>query len=131
VRNDRCVAILDWDMVSLAGPEADLAWWALADHKHTLTQGVPRLPGIGSPAETIRLWESLSSRRVRNMDWYLVFTSYRHALISYRLFRLNNGEDVSATDFMLVPGIGVQWLASLIEHPLPTRLTMPFSSLEL
>ena len=116
---------------SLAGPEADLAWWALADHKHTLTQGVPRLPGIGSPAQTIRLWESFSGRPVRNMDWYLVFAAYRQALISYRLFGLNNGEDATEADFMMAPGVGVQWLASLIDHPLTTRLTMPFSSLEL
>jgi aminoglycoside phosphotransferase (APT) family kinase protein len=131
VRGDRCVAILDWDMASLAGPEADLAWWALADHKHTLTLGVPRLSGIGSPAETIRLWESLSGRSVRNMDWYLVYTAYSHALISYRLFRLNNGADVSIADFMAAPGISVQWLASLIGYSLPMRLTMPFSGLEL
>lgn len=130
VRDDCCAAILDWDMASLAGPEADLAWWAIADHKHTLTQNVPRLPGIGSPAQTISLWESLSGRSVRNMDWHLVMAAYRQALISYRLFRLNNGADASTVDFIEVPGIGVQWLASLLDHPLPNRPTMPFSSLE-
>ncbi|MEJ6594991.1 phosphotransferase family protein [Parasphingorhabdus sp.] len=130
IRGDSCAAILDWDMVSLAGPEADLAWWAIADHKHTLTQNVPRLPGIGSPAQTIRLWESLSGRSVRNMDWHLVFAAYRQALIAYRLFCLNNGVEASAADFLETPGVGVQWLASLLDQPLPNRLTMAFSSLE-
>lgn len=130
IRDDRCAAILDWDMVSLAGAEADLAWWAIADHKHTLTQNVPRLPGIGSPAQTIRLWESLSGRPVRNMDWHLVFTAYRQALIAYRLFCLNNRAEGSVADFLETPGIGVQWLATMLDQPLPNRLTMAFSSLE-
>lgn len=130
MRGDCCAAILDWDMASLAGAEADLAWWAIADHKHTLTQDVTRLPGIGSPAQTIRLWESLSGRTVRNMDWHLVFAAYRQALIAYRLFCLNNGVEARAPDFLETPGIGVQWLASLLDQPLPNRLTMVFSSLE-
>ncbi|MCB2076050.1 MAG: phosphotransferase family protein [Novosphingobium sp.] len=131
VRDGVCVAILDWDMVSLAGPEADLAWWALADHKHTVTQGIDRLPGIGSPAETIRLWELFSGRPVRDLDWFLVFTAYRQALITFRLFSLSYTGDALEPDFLTAPGIGFQWLASLLDLELPGPLTMPFLSLEL
>ena len=131
IRDGRCVAILDWDMVSLAGPEADLAWWALADHKHTVTQGIPRLPGIGSPAASIRLWESISGRAVQDMDWFLVFAAYRQAQITFRLFSLAYDGDDLETDFFASPGIGFQWLASLLDLELPGPITMPFSSLEL
>lgn len=131
VKDDRCAAILDWDMATLAGAEADLAWWALADHKRTLTQGVPRLSGIGSPAQTIALWETLSGRPVRDMDWYLVFAAYRQALISFRMFRVLNGDAASVADFMASPGIGIQWLASLLDQALPAPLTMPFTGLDL
>jgi len=131
IRDGHCVAILDWDMVSLAGAEADLAWWALADHKHTVTQGISRLPGMGSPAETIRLWESISGRKVQDMDWFLVFAAYRQAQITFRLFSLVYDGDALETDFFASPGIGFQWLSSLLDLELPKPITMPFSSLEL
>ena len=130
IRDDRCAALLDWDLASLAGPEADLAWWALADNKRTVAQGVSRLTGIGSPAQTISLWESLSGRRAHNMEWYLVFAAYRQALISFRLFDLAGSASPSPSEFLNSPGIGVQWLASLLNLELPVPLTMPFVGLE-
>lgn len=124
-RDGRCVALLDWDMVSLAGPEADLAWWALADHKYTASAGRARLPGIGSPAATIGLWESLTGRTARHMDWHLVFASFRQALISIRLAQLRGGSGVEAA-----PSVGLQWLSCLLGLPLGAPLTLPFVGLE-
>ncbi|MDB5447849.1 MAG: hypothetical protein JWQ97_3166, partial [Phenylobacterium sp.] len=37
-----CAAVLDWDMVSLAGAECDLAWWTLMDQNYTAGRGIPR-----------------------------------------------------------------------------------------
>ncbi|MFZ8983504.1 MAG: phosphotransferase family protein [Steroidobacteraceae bacterium] len=123
----RCTALLDWDLVSLAGAEADLAWWALADHKQTASRGRPRLAGIGSPASTIRLWESLAGRKTVAMDWHLVFASLRQALIAFRLDQaaLLRGEAAAPE-----PAIGLQWLACLLELPLGQKMTLPFVGLE-
>lgn len=124
----RCTALLDWDMVSLAGAEADLAWWALADHKYTASVGRPRLPGIGSPAATIRLWEEASGFKARNMDWQLVFAAFRQASISLRLATLRGGAAGGATGSE--PSIGLQWIACLLGLPLGAPVTQPFAGLE-
>ena len=119
----RCTAVLDWDMTSLAGAEADLAWWAIADHKYTASIGRPRLPGIGSPAATIRLWEETSGRTARNMDWQLVFAAFRQAAISTRLSILRGSSNPE-------PSIGLQWISCLLRLPLGAPITQPFAGLE-
>ena len=125
----RCTALLDWDMVSLAGAEADLAWWAIADHKYTVSRGMPRLEGIGSPQDTIALWESLTGRKIKHMDWHLVFAAYRQALISIRLRRLAEQAGVITAEPQ-EPSVGLQWLACLLDLPLGQTITLPFVGLE-
>ena len=121
----RLTALLDWDMVSLAGAEADLAWWAIADHKYTASRGRPRLPGIQSPQGTIDLWESLTGRKAQHMDWHLVFAAYRQALISIRLSQLAEPSDATPE-----PSVGLQWLACLLDLPLGQPITLPFVGLD-
>lgn len=125
----RCTGLLDWDMVSLAGAEADLAWWALADHKNTASRGKPRLEGLGSPAETIRLWESMSGRKVMHLDWHLVFASFRQALIAVRLAEIVPDRKVNFENATEAP-IGMQWISCLLGIPLHGELTQPFVGLE-
>lgn len=71
-------AILDPESASLAGPGADLAWWALMD------RGRP-LPGIGSPRQTVALWEELSGRRLEHLHYYLVLCAFRLSAVYIRL----------------------------------------------
>jgi aminoglycoside phosphotransferase (APT) family kinase protein len=79
-RDFTCVAVLDWDMVSLAGGESDLAWWILQD------QGsAARLPGVGSLDETVELWEQLTGRRAQDLRYYLAFNAFRLGAIRIRL----------------------------------------------
>ncbi|MAC37442.1 MAG: hypothetical protein CME47_08155 [Halieaceae bacterium] len=125
----RCSAILDWDMVSLAGAEADFAWWTVADHKYTASRGLPRLEGIGSPAETIALWESMSGRELKNFDWHLVFAAFRQALISQRLVALS-GTNAAATQIPHEPSIGLQWLSCLLDIRVEFTVTLPFVGLD-
>lgn len=125
----RCSAILDWDMVSLAGAEADLAWWALADHKYTASRGLRRLTGIGSPAETFALWESLSGRSVKNLDWHLVFAAFRQALVAQRLIFLASHSEQSYEQ-PSEASIGLQWLSCLLDAPADFPITLPFVGLD-
>jgi aminoglycoside phosphotransferase (APT) family kinase protein len=81
-RDYRCVAVLDWDMVSLAGPGTDLGWWILQD------QGTSaNLPGMGTPHETVQLWEELSGRAATDLYWCIVFNAFRLGAIRMRLSR--------------------------------------------
>ena len=132
-RNASCVAVLDWDMVSLAGAEADLAWWCAYDLGYTVSKGISRLPGFGAPRETIALWEELAGRRAENMEWHFVFASYRIAVIVRRLARMLKaaGRLPPQSAVLERNNRGVQYLTTLLglaatEGP----VTMPWPGLD-
>ncbi|MFI5053711.1 MAG: phosphotransferase family protein [Acidimicrobiia bacterium] len=79
-RDDRVVAIFDWDTVSMAGAEADLAWWRYMDGPSST------LEGIGTADELVVRWQELTGRVVRDLEYYDVFTAFRLAAILLKLF---------------------------------------------
>lgn len=78
-----CVGLLDWDMVSLAGAECDLAWWLIND----ISSGASniRLTGLHDMPETIRVWEDEAERKACNMEFWLTFNLFRLAAVMHRL----------------------------------------------
>lgn len=76
-----CVAILDWETVSLSGAETDLGWWLFYDWFASDGQGVPRLEGIPMAAATLQYWEQLIGRKANDIDWYVVFATWRFSMI--------------------------------------------------
>jgi aminoglycoside phosphotransferase (APT) family kinase protein len=86
-RDDRVVAVFDWDTASLAGSEADLAWWRFMDGP---TAEV--LPGLGTGDELIRRWEEHTGRTARDIEWYDLFTAYRLGVVMLNLYA-NMGMD--------------------------------------
>jgi aminoglycoside phosphotransferase (APT) family kinase protein len=81
-RDDRVVAIFDWDTVSMAGAEADLAWWRFMDGP------AAALDGIGTADELVVRWQEHIGRVARDLEYYDVFTSFRLGVIMLRLFAL-------------------------------------------
>lgn len=81
-------ALLDWETASLGGPESDLGWWLAYDRMVSDIVGVPRLAGVPGASETLALWEAASGRTMRDIEWHLVFATYRFALISERAMLL-------------------------------------------
>jgi aminoglycoside phosphotransferase (APT) family kinase protein len=73
-RDFRCVSMLDWDGVSLAGPESDLAWWIVMEHN-----GGRRAPlaGLGTFDELVQTWEQLSGWRVQNLRYHVAYACFR------------------------------------------------------
>jgi aminoglycoside phosphotransferase (APT) family kinase protein len=80
-RDHRVVAVFDWDTASLAGAEADLAWWRYMDGP-----AADELPGLGTGDELVRRWEEHTGRQARDIEWYDVFTSYRLGVVMLNLF---------------------------------------------
>jgi aminoglycoside phosphotransferase (APT) family kinase protein len=80
-RQDRVVAIFDWDTASMAGAEADLAWWRYMDGPSA------ELDGIGGPDELVVRWQEHTGRKVQHLEWYDVFTMFRLGVIMLNLFR--------------------------------------------
>jgi aminoglycoside phosphotransferase (APT) family kinase protein len=91
-RAHRVVAIFDWDTVSMAGAEADLAWWRFMDGPSSA------LEGIGTPDELVTRWQELTGRTARNLEYYDVFTAFRLGVIMLRLFALLAADGVMPPD---------------------------------
>ena len=87
-RDDACVAVLDWETVSLGGAETDLGWWLYYDWSITEGAGVPRLEGLGGPEQTLAVWEGFVGRKAEAMEWHEAFATYRFAIISERAIAL-------------------------------------------
>ena len=78
----RCVAVIDWETVSLGGAEEDLAWWLTFDDFYADMSGLQRLPGLGDRAATIAAWEHYAGRKVQALEWHDVFAAFRLAVIT-------------------------------------------------
>lgn len=84
-RSFECVALLDWEMATVADPELDLGWWLYFDRVFAEGLGVTRPAGFPSHAETIARYESLTGRTVRHVEWHEVFAGFRFAYIMLRI----------------------------------------------
>jgi len=127
------VAVLDWDVASLAGPESDLAFYTVSDHNNTVARGLPRLPGVCTAQELIDMWEEYSDRKVRDFDWHMVYASYRLAVVYGRLATLaqpEGGPYVGSAEALLTQTAPVQWLSILLNLKLPFPITRPFLGLD-
>jgi aminoglycoside phosphotransferase (APT) family kinase protein len=85
-RDNEVIAVIDWEMVFIGNPVADLAWFITMDRTFTQGIGIPRLPGIPDKDETIARWEARVSRSADNYAYYEIFSALRFAAIMSRLF---------------------------------------------
>jgi aminoglycoside phosphotransferase (APT) family kinase protein len=76
--------VIDWEMVTLGPPEADLAWWLFFDDLFSTGMGVPRLAGLPDRNECIALYEEALGRRVRNLEYYSLLAAFRMAIVGMR-----------------------------------------------
>jgi len=83
----RCVAVLDWEMVTLGDPQQDLAWWLFLDRHHSEGVGAARLPGFPERAETVARWEAATGLAAPDLDWYEVFAGFRFGAVMIRIAR--------------------------------------------
>jgi aminoglycoside phosphotransferase (APT) family kinase protein len=84
-RENRCVAVLDWEMARLADPMMDLAWGLFLERYHTEGTGVERLAGFPDRDGTIALYEDLSGTRTENLEYYELLAGMRFSVILIRL----------------------------------------------
>jgi len=85
-RDCRAVAVIDWEMVFVGNPVADLAWFVTIDRVFTEGIGVPRLPGLPDRKATVARWEERVGRPAEHFDYYEVFAAWRFAVIMARVF---------------------------------------------
>jgi aminoglycoside phosphotransferase (APT) family kinase protein len=115
-----CVAVLDWEMVTLGNPVQDLAWWIFLDRHWTEGIGIERLTGFPSYDDTIRRWESVTGLRADAADYYGVFAGFRFAVIMMRIAQMMVEFEVLPPDTDLeTNNIPTQLLAHRLGLPAP------------
>jgi aminoglycoside phosphotransferase (APT) family kinase protein len=89
-RDGACVAVLDWEMVTLGNPVQDLAWWLFLDRHHSEGTGVPRLEGFPSYEDTVHRYQDLTGFGVtpEQLRFYEIFAGFRFAVIMMRVIQL-------------------------------------------
>jgi aminoglycoside phosphotransferase (APT) family kinase protein len=90
----RPAGLLDWELATVAPPEADLAFWLVYHDLITRAQGFPSLPGFPSDDEAVAYYERRSGRAVRELAWHRTWQTFRLAVMSARLTDLLVARDV-------------------------------------
>ncbi|MDB5970623.1 MAG: phosphotransferase family protein [Hydrocarboniphaga sp.] len=130
-RDERCVAVLDWDLMSLGGAVSDLGWWLLMDHANSVAFGLQRLPGLGNAAETIALWEEGSGLKARDLDYLIVLAAFRMTVNIMGLARLLKGQGRLPADSRELEedNFGTHYLAQMLGLTPPTPSKFVWSGL--
>ena len=84
-RDLQCVAVIDWEMVFVGNPVADLGWWIGIDRCFSEGIGLPRADGLPTAAETIARWEELVGRKAEHVAYYQTFAAFRFSVIMARI----------------------------------------------
>jgi len=87
-RDNEVVAVLDWEMASVAPPEVDLGWMC---YLHLFFQdlavdlGAPGLPGMFRPVDVARSYAAATGYTPGDLTWHLAFAAIRHGAIMRRV----------------------------------------------
>lgn len=82
----RIAAVLDWEMATLGDPLADLGmllmfWDEIGRPYNPITDGLTAFEGFPSREEVIERYVTRRGLQVDNLDWYLVFSQFKLAII--------------------------------------------------
>ena len=102
IRDEAVVALLDWELCGVSDCHEDLAHWLLLDWAHWRAQGVPRLPGLPSPRETVASYELQAGHSMPHILWWFKLSLVRLAIIYHRFLerRIDLGRLDPASDLV-------------------------------
>lgn len=86
------IGVLDWEMSTLGDTMADLglliSFWDEPGGLHNpITQGATALPGFPSADEVVQMYVEQRDVSVENLDWYVVFSDLKIAVILEQIHR--------------------------------------------
>ena len=87
-RDNEVVAVLDWEMASVAPPEVDLGWMC---YLHLFFQdlavdlGAPGLPDMFRPADVRATYAEAAGRTPGDLKWHIAYAAMRHGVIMRRV----------------------------------------------
>ena len=117
----RVVAVLDWEMVTLADPMMDLGWWLFLDRHFHEGMPAPRMEGFPTREEMVAHYERASGREARDLEFYEVFGGLRFAVVMMRLaVLLADFEILPAENDLAANNAVTRVLADMLDLPQPT-----------
>lgn len=124
-RDDRVVAVLDWEMAFLGDPESDLLWWTFLDWANNEGYGAPHLDGVPGRDETLERYAELTGHPVEHPHWHEVFAAFRYGAVMARVAtRLEAiGASTPSPDFA-TNNVPTQAVARLLGLPPPGEARM-------
>jgi aminoglycoside phosphotransferase (APT) family kinase protein len=78
------VALLDWEMSTIAPAEVDVGWF-VAIHRQSVAFAHGDLPGFRPLADALARYEQQLGRSVEHLDWYEAFAELRIKAIMFRM----------------------------------------------
>ena len=87
-RDNRVVAVLDWEMASVAPPEVDLGWMCylhLFFQDLTVDLGAPGLPDMFRPVDVARAYTAAAGHEIGDLRWHIAYAAMRHGVIMRRV----------------------------------------------
>jgi aminoglycoside phosphotransferase (APT) family kinase protein len=118
----RVVAVLDWEMVTLADPMMDLGWWLFLDRHFHEGMPAPRMDGFPTREEMVACYEQARGRPARDLEFYEVFAGLRFAVVMIRIATLVAGfglMPVEAAEDMSANNPVTRVIADLLGLPAP------------
>jgi aminoglycoside phosphotransferase (APT) family kinase protein len=117
-----CVAVLDWEMATIAEPEMDLAWFLYFDRVFSEGLNAPRPPGFPTHAASVERWEALTGRTVRRLQPYMIFAGVKFSLVLMRLGVLLVEFEVLPPDTEFgIKSFAMEFLARQLDEPPMSR----------
>ena len=97
------VAVIDWEMASLADPLMDVSWWYWIDYINSVGLGAERLGGLPDRPELYQRWHALTGLSIANSDYYDLFNVVRYCIILERKFAAMKAAGMGSIDNFTVP----------------------------
>jgi aminoglycoside phosphotransferase (APT) family kinase protein len=111
----RCVAALDWELVSIGDPAQDLAWWAFSEYMFDRLLGAPAPDGCLTGSALLEAYERVAPGRLGNYRYYEVFNALRALAIYERSVAVNRAQGRDAPEGM---GTGNNYVTEALEEML-------------
>lgn len=80
-----CVCATDFEAASIAPPELDVGWWIMFDRTMHEWYGLPRADGDLTREEQLAVYERVSGRTVRDIEWWEICAAVRYCAIVVRV----------------------------------------------
>ena len=112
------VAVFDWEMVTLADPMMDLAWWLFLDRHFHEGMPAPRLEGFPTREHMLVRYEQLTGWKAHDLEFYEVFAGLRFAVVMMRIAAL-------VVEFELLPSDTDMDTNNIVTRLLAAKLGLP------